>query len=98
MKEFKYIQSDINDGIKLIKIGISNIIYSILNGVSDTYTLNFPFDVETLVKFILYTIPDKPIFKECINDETVYRLFLGDKSIRIYVDDVNDYYIFSLVK
>lgn len=98
MKEFKYIQSDINDGVNLIKIGISNIIYSILNGVSDTYTLDFPFDAEVLTAFIHYTIPGNPIFEECINGETVYRMFFEGKSIRIYIDDVNNYFIFSLVK
>lgn len=92
----KYANNDINDGMTLIKVGLSNIITTIINENIKEYILNFPFDEDILISLLHYAVLDLVTFKEYIDNEVVYRLHFGKKGIRIYHDNPNEY-TFKLV-
>lgn len=98
MNELKYARFDISNGITSIKVGMSSIIHSILNGIIDSYTLEFPFNIETLISFVYHSIPNVSITLRYSGTKYVYRLSIENKCIEIEKDNFSNNYIFSLIK
>lgn len=84
----QYAKSDIQDGMSLVKAGLSNIISELLNGTINQYTLEFPFEKSILIALIHYALPDITIFTEYHKNKENLRLCVGKRSIRVtYLDN-----------
>lgn len=75
----KYIESDIKDGLNLLKIGLGNLIHSMIKENIKEYTLNIPVNIHVIIN-LLKDFDDKIEF---INN--------SDKSAVFYVDDKQIY-------
>lgn len=82
----KYAKNDIQDGITLVKAGISNIISELLNGTISHYTLEFPFEKDVLVALIHYACPDIAIFTEYRGERENLSLRLSKLRITVTYD------------
>ena len=87
----KYAKSDVQDGMKLIKVGLSNIISELLNGTISHYTLEFPFEKDVLVALIHYACPDIAIFTEYKGERENLSLRLSRLRITVTYDKEGKY-------
>lgn len=93
----KYAKNDIQDGMTLVKAGISNIISELLNGTINHYTLEFPFEKSVLIALIHYACPDIAIFTEYKGERENLSLRLSKLRITVTYD-VEGKYEFQLEK
>lgn len=82
----KYAKSDVQDGMKLIKAGISNIISELLDGTISHYTLELPFEKDVLIALIHYARPDIAIFTEFRGERENLSLRLSRLRITVTYD------------
>ena len=75
----KYIESDIKDGLNLLKIGLCNLIYSMIKENIKEYTLNIPINIHIIINLL----------KDF--DDTIEFINSSDKSAVFYVDDKQIY-------
>ncbi len=87
----KYAKSDIQDGMNLIKAGLSNIISGLFNGTIDHYILEFPFEKDVLVALIHYACPDIAIFTEFRNNRENLSLRLSRLHITVTYNENGKY-------
>ena len=71
----KYIESDVKDGLNLLKIGLGNLVYSMIKENIKEYTINIPIDIHIIISLLKGLDPEI----EFINS--------SDKSAVFYVDD-----------
>lgn len=75
----KYIESDIKDGLNLLKIGIGNLIHSMIKENIKEYTLNIPINIHMIISLL----------KDF--DDTIEFINSSDKSAVFYIDDKQIY-------
>lgn len=87
----KYAKNDVQDGMKLVKVGLSNIISGLLDGTISHYTLEFPFEKDVLAALIHYARPDIAIFTEYRGERENLSLRLSKLRITVTYDKEGKY-------
>ena len=93
----KYAKTDILDGLKSIKIGLSNIIFKVANSGED-YTIALPLDLHTLKTLIELTIIDCWQVPRLDIEYRDHSFLLYCKEFQISVSKDNSEFRFKLVK
>lgn len=75
----KYIESDIKDGLNLLKIGLGNLIHSMIKENIKEYTLSIPINIHVIINLL----------KDF--DDNIEFINSSDKSAVFYVDDKQIY-------
>lgn len=92
----KYIESDVKDGLKLLKIGLGNLIYSMIKENIKEYTLNIPINIHVIIN-LLKDFDDNIEFINSSNNSAVF--YVDDRQIYInQLDDHCTFYNYSIFK
>lgn len=85
----KYIESDIKDGLNLLKIGLGNLIHSMIKENIKEYTLSIPINIHVIIN-LLKDFDDNIEFVNSSDKSAVF--YVDDK--QIYISQLNDHCTF----
>lgn len=85
----KYIESDIKDGLNLLKIGLGNLIHSMIKENIKEYTLNIPINIHVIIN-LLKGFDDNIEFINSSNNSAVF--YVDDR--QIYINQLDDHCTF----
>lgn len=85
----KYIESDIKDGLNSIKIGLGNLIHSMIKENIKEYTINIPIDIHVIIS-LLKGFDTKIEFINSSNESAVF--YVNDR--QIYINQLNNHCTF----
>lgn len=85
----KYIESDIKDGLNLLKIGLGNLIHSMIKENIKEYTLNIPINIHVIIN-LLKDFDDNIEFINSSNNSAVF--YVDDR--QIYINQLDDHCTF----
>ena len=93
----KYTESDIIDGLKLIRVGISNIMFSIAKGEIDSYVLKAINNIDLVCNVIVDYIPAIDL-EYSLNHVDYYRVWYENAWHSISVEEGGDHLFFKINK
>lgn len=97
----KFAKSDIHDGLVCIKVGINNIINSIINKEVPEYSVEIPLRIDTLQDIIKFAIPEAFVSynynKEYTENSKLSLYVLINNSLIEVLEEENNYK-FVLIK
>lgn len=82
----KYVETDIEDGLRLIRIGLSNIMFNIAKGNIDSYELNTPITMDTICN-VLDKISPNIEFCYNLDNKDYWNLYQDGKTITITIEE-----------
>lgn len=85
----KYIESDVKDGLKLLKIGLGNLIHSMIKENIKEYTLNIPININVIIN-LLKDFDDNIEFINSSNNSAVF--YVDDR--QIYINQLDNHCTF----
>ena len=85
----KYIESDIKDGLNLLKIGLGNLIHSMIKENIKEYTLSIPINIHVIIN-LLKDFDDNIEFVNSSDKSAVF--YVDDK--QIYISQLDDHCTF----
>lgn len=85
----KYIESDIKDGLNLLKIGLGNLIHSMIKENIKEYTFNIPINIHVIIN-LLKDFDDNIEFINSSNNSAVF--YVDDR--QIYINQLDDHCTF----
>jgi hypothetical protein len=93
----KYTESDIVDGLKLIRVGISNIMFSIAKGEIDSYVLKAINNIDLVCNVIVDYIPAIDLVRS-LHHVDYYRVWYENAWHSISVEEGGDCLLFKINK
>jgi hypothetical protein len=91
----KYTESDIVDGLKLIRVGISNIMFNIAKGEIDYYVLKTINNINLVCNVIVDYIPEIDL-EYSLNRVDYYRVWYESAWHSITVEEGGDCLLFKI--